>query len=211
MTTGSTDSADILFVGFQDGIVHLNIYDSFEIGSFSLQQASRDFQSCRPLFHASHPFSTTHLLLASSSNGNDEELHVVPLDLRLISNAGRYLSLLAAKSTQLNNVLRYIHQVQRQMYSDFKASQDLPRRFISNIEETLQEHVGCNWMQAAYHLVVTGNCYLEVKEWLVDQLAERVSTNLRCNADTPSIDAKLFRDTRDGRKPPLPATKAYVA
>ena len=174
LTTGSTDSADILVVGFEDGTVHLSIYDFFEIGSFNLRQASRGFQDCRPILHCSHPYSTTHSMLVSTRVGAHEELVIVPLDLRLISNAGRYLSLLASKSTQLHNVLRYIHQVQRQMHSDFKASQDLPRRFIANIEESLYEKADCNWMQAAYHLVVTGNCHPEVKEWLVDQLGERV-------------------------------------
>lgn len=112
-------------------------------------------------------------MLVLTPVGDEEELHIVPLDLRLLSNAGRYLSLLASKSTQLHNVLRYIHQVQRQMYNDFKASQDLARRFIANIEESLRGQADYNWMQAAYHLVVTGNCYPEVKEWLVDQLGER--------------------------------------
>ena len=174
LTTGSTDSADILVVGFEDGTVHLSIYDFFEIGSFNLQQASRGFQDCRPILHCSNPYSTTHSMLVSTPIGDQEKLHIVPLDLRLISNAGRYLSLLASKSTQLHNVLRYIHQVQRQMHSDFKASQDLPSRYIANIEETLQKQADCNWIQAAYHLVVTGNCCPEVKEWLVDQLGERV-------------------------------------
>lgn len=178
LTPGSTDSADILAVGFQDGTIHLSIYDSFEIGSFNLQQVSRGVQRCRPLLHSSHPYSTTHSLLVSTTAGDDGELHVVPLDLRLLSNAERHLSLLAAKSTQLRNILRYIHQVQMQMYSDFKASQDLPRKFIANVEEALQEQTDCTWVQAAYHLVVTGNCFPEVKEWLVDQLAERVCTNL---------------------------------
>ncbi len=126
------------------------------------------------MLHCSHPYSTTHSMLCSSAVEDQEELHIVPLDLRLLSNAGRYLSLLASKSTQLHNVLRYIYQVQRQMYTDFKASQELPSRFIANIEESLQKQAGCNWMQAAYHLVVTGNCYPGVREWLVDQLGERV-------------------------------------
>ncbi len=165
-------------MGFEDGTVHLSIYDSFEIGNFDLQQAPRGVHGCKPLLHSSHPYSTTHSLLVSSQVGVEQELHVVPLDLRLISNAGRYLSLLAAKSTQLHNVLRYINQVQRQMYSDFKASQDLPRRFIGNVEEALMEQSDCTWMQAAYHLVVTGNCHPEVKEWLVDQLGERVRQHL---------------------------------
>lgn len=178
LTTGSTDSADILVVGFEDGTVHLSIYDFFEIGSFDLRQACRGFQDCRPILHCSHPYSTTHLMLCSTAAGDQEGLHIVPLDLRLLSNAGRYLSLLASKSTQLHNVLRYIYQVQRQMHTDFKASQELPRKFIANIEENLREQGDYNWMQAAYHLVVTGHCYPGVKEWLVDQLGERVRNQI---------------------------------
>ncbi|KAL9064521.1 MAG: hypothetical protein Q9161_008828 [Pseudevernia consocians] len=173
LTIGFTDSADILVVGFEDGTVHLSIYDFFEIGSFNLHQAFRGLQGCKPILHCSHPYTTTHPMLVSTPAGDQEELHIVPLDLRLLSNAGRNLSLLASKSTQLHNVLRYVHQVQQLMCNDFKTSQDLPSKFIANIEESLQERRDCNWMQAAYHLVVTGNCYPEVKEWLVDQLGER--------------------------------------
>ncbi|KAL9128189.1 MAG: hypothetical protein Q9217_003089 [Psora testacea] len=117
MAIGATDSADLLVVGFEDGTVHLSIYDYFEIG--------------------------------------------------------QYLSILASKSTQLQNLLRYIRQVQVQMYSDFKASQDLPNRFISNIDEALNDRGAWNWAQVAYHLVVTGDCPLDVRQWLVDQVGER--------------------------------------
>ena len=174
LVIGPTDSADVLMVGFEDGTIHLSIYDCFEIGSFNLHQAVRGFRCCKPLLHSFHPLSTTHLVIVEDKVEGREELHVVPLDLRLISNARRYLSLLASKSTQLHNVLRYIHQVQGQIYSDFKASQDLPRKFIRNLEETLREQSDCSWIQAAYHLVVTGHCSAEVREWLVDQLGERV-------------------------------------
>ena len=174
LTTGSTDYADIFVVGFEDGTVHLSIYDFFEIGRFNLHQASSGFRGCRPILHCSHPCSTTHSMLVSNFAGDQEEMYIVPLDLRLLSNAGRYLSLLASKSTQLHNLLRYIHQVERQMHNDFKASQELPSRFMANIEESLREHADCNWMQAAYHLVVTGDCSPQIKEWLVDQLGERV-------------------------------------
>ena len=175
LSPGSTDSADVLIVGFEDGTIHLSIYDSFHIGNFNLKQTSQGFKKCTPIVHSSHPLSTTHSLLVSGSDTREDELYLVPLDLRLISKAGRYLSMLASKSTQLHDLLRYIHQVQKQMYSDFKASQDLPSRFIQNIEETLQGQLDSNWTQAAYHMVVTGHCYPEVKEWLVDQLGERVS------------------------------------
>ena len=182
LTTGSTDSADVLVVGFEDGTIHLSIYDFFEIGSFDLLQVCRGFQGCTPILHCSHPYSTTHSMLCSLTLKDQGGLYVVPLDLRLLSNAGRYISLLASKSTQLHNVLRYIYHVQRQMYNDFKVSQDLPGRFIANVEESLQ---GCSWIQAAYHLVVTGNCFPGVKEWLVDQLGERVRhQSPRCSTTT---------------------------
>ena len=164
----------MLLVGFEDGTVHLSIYDFFKIGSFDLRLASHAFHRCKPLLHSFHPFSTTHTLLVADKVDDQEELYVVPLDLRLLFTAGRYLSLLASKSTQLHNILRYVHQVQGQMYNDFKVSRDLPNRFIGNIEETLSEQSDCNWTQAAYHLAVTGHCQPGVKEWLVDQLGERV-------------------------------------
>ena len=121
-------------------------------------------------------------MLLANASATSRELCLVPLDLRLISNTGRYLSLLASKSIQLHNILRYMQQVQKQMYTEFKSSQDLPRRFMQNVEEPLQERLDCSWIQAAYHLVVTGNCYPQVKEWLVDELGERVGfTILGCN------------------------------
>ena len=103
-----------------------------------------------------------------------EDLELVPIDLRLISVAGRYLSSLASKANQLHNILRYLRQVQKQLYGDFKASQELPKRFIRNIEDDLKAKSDLTWEQAAYHLVVTGDCSSEVKEWLGDQLGERV-------------------------------------
>ena len=102
-------------------------------------------------------------------------LYVVPLDLRLVSTAGRYLSLLASKSNQMHSILRYLCQVQREMYCEFKVAQDLPGKFIRSIEETLKETCDSTWTHAAYHLVVTGNCPPEVKEWLIDELGERVN------------------------------------
>ena len=169
-TTSSTDSAALRIVGFEDGTVHLSSYDFFEIGTFNMVPASRATDVCKPIIHCSHPFSTTHTVLVSIG----DDLRVVPIDLRLISRAGRYLSSLASKATQLQNILRYLRQVQKQLHGDFKASQDLPKRFIGNIEDDLRANSDCTWEQAAYHLVVTGNCHSEVKEWLVDQLGERV-------------------------------------
>ena len=156
--------------------------------------------------HTSHPYSSTHALLSVNLADKNIELRFLPLDLRLIPETGRYLSLLAAKSTQLHNILRYIQEVQAQIQSEFKASQDLPSKFIRNIEEALQEQNQCSWVQAAYHLVVTGICYPSVKEWLVDELGERVCWFER---SAESVTEKRFRATKDGKRQRVVATKTF--
>lgn len=168
------DSADVLLVGHNDGTLHLSIYDFFKVGSFDTRHISPSLHSSRPFLHSSHPLCSTHALLVSSSSQGQQDLYFVPFDLRLIPETGRHLSVLASKSTQLQNVLRYVGEVQLQIYSNFNTSQDLPHKFIRNIEEALQEKNQCGLVNAAYHLAVTGNCYPCMKEWLVDELGERV-------------------------------------
>ena len=169
--------ADVLIVGFEDGTFYLSIYDLFELGLFSIKPLFDQLTHCQPLLHCFHPFSTTHSLLVRTSDKTGDTLSLLPVDLRLLSNAGRYLSTLASKSTQMRNLLRYIRQVQIQMYGDFKACLELPKRFMANIEETLDQEGEWSWSQAAYHVVVTGHCPKDIKEWLLDQLGERVITD----------------------------------
>lgn len=168
------DSVDVMLTGFDNGTFHVRIYDCFEIGNFNLGQASPILESCEPLLHASHPYTSTHTLFARTKGGSGNDLYFVPLDFRFISNSGQYLSLLASRSTQLQHLLRYIHQVQIQMLNEWKGTQELPSKFMRNIDEALQEECHCSWVHAAYHLVVTGNCFAPVKEWLVNELMERV-------------------------------------
>ena len=168
------DTADVLLVGYDNGTIHLSIYDFFEIGTFNTQLAIQDHQMCCPILHSNHSLCSTHSLLLSQPLGSHQALLLVPLDLRLIPETGRYLSLLASKSTRLQNVLRYIKEVQVQIFSEFRASQELPRKFMRNIEETLQETNQCSFVDATYHLVVTGNCFPSMKEWLVEELGDRV-------------------------------------
>ena len=179
------DSADVLVVGHEDGTMHLSIYEFFEIGTFDAQQISPDLQGSKPLLHSSHPLCSSHAVIFSATHAlrepmpqNGEELFFVPIDLRLIPETGRYLSLLASKSTQLQNLLRYIREAQIQVYNEFKSSQELPHRFIRNIEDTLHQNKQGNFMSATYHLVVTGNCYPSMKEWLVEELGERVCSTV---------------------------------
>ncbi|KAL8859915.1 MAG: hypothetical protein Q9178_003748 [Gyalolechia marmorata] len=170
---GSADRADVLIIGHEDGTIHLSMSEDFSIGKFTLQDAELSLSNSKPFLYCSHPLSTTHALLCSRMSTSFQEIQLVPFDLRLVSIAGRQLSLLASKITELHSLHRYLRQVQEQLSTEIRTSQDLPSRFMRNINETLLEKSDCTWVHAAYHLAVTGHCYPEVKEWLVDELGER--------------------------------------
>ncbi|KAH7418296.1 anaphase-promoting complex, cyclosome, subunit 4-domain-containing protein [Cadophora sp. MPI-SDFR-AT-0126] len=165
-------SVNVMVVGTKDGNIHLSIYDSFEIGSF-LTPVTIDGAPCHLSRHASHQDSSTHALLMELPESG-KSLYFVPMDLRFISASSEYLSLLASRSTALNNLLRYIHQVQVLMISEWKSTQELPSRFLRNINETLAEKEdNRDIVQALYHSVATGHTFPSVREWLVDELSER--------------------------------------
>lgn len=171
----ASDSVDVLFIGFDDGSVHLRIFDCFEIGSFPVGNATPQAKSCHILRHASHPLSSTHALVVSTTTGDSSSpLSIVTLDLRFITKSGRYLSLLASKTTQLQNLLRYIGQVQRQIEMEWKNAQELPARFLRSVNQDLQDQCQCDFVTAIYHLVVTGHCFEPMKEFLVDIVGDRV-------------------------------------
>lgn len=178
--TGSTDGVDVLLAGFDDGTVHLRIFSCFEIGSLNVRGSFSDAagtSNCRALKHSwSAPSSTHSLLFSVSGPGSDDrpQLRLLTLDLLFINKSGQYLSLLASKVTQVQNLLRYIKQTQNQISLEWKNAQELPSRFIGNVNEDLQEKCQCDFVTAAYHLIVTGNCFQPVKEFLVDQVGERV-------------------------------------
>ncbi|RDL40755.1 WD40 repeat-like protein [Venustampulla echinocandica] len=164
------NAIDVMVVGTKEGHVHVTIYNSFVVGAFPSPILADGVPSHLAL-HASHEKCSTHALLMKSSGS--ESLYFVPMDLRFISVSSEYLSLLASRSTALQNLLRYIHQVQMLMVTEWKSTQELPGRFLGNINETLAEKDTRNIVQALYHSVATGHTFPAVKEWLVDELQER--------------------------------------
>lgn len=174
ISKSASDAVDVLLVGFDDGTIHLRIFDCFEIGSLQVGDSIGNSGPCQILRHASHPLSSTHTLLALAPEATSSPLHLLTLDLRFITRSGRYLSLLAHKTTQLQNLLRYISQVQRQIELEWKNAQELPTRYMRSVNEDLQEKCHCDFVTAAYHLVVTGDCFEPLREFLVDIVGERV-------------------------------------
>lgn len=163
---------DVMVVGTKEGNIHLSIYDSFVVGSFPSPVIVGGVSSHLAL-HSSHEQYSTHSLLMKSTRP-DGYLYFVPMDLRFVSASSHYLSLLASRSTALQNLLRYIHHVQVLMVNEWKAAHELPAKFLRNINETLGENGNRNIVQALYHSVATGHTFPAVREWLVDELTERV-------------------------------------
>lgn len=203
----NSDSVDVLFVGFDDGSIHLRIFDCFEIGSVPIGESAGVAASCQTLRHSSHPLSSTHALLTSPAEDQPSKpLSLITLDLRFITKSGRYLSLLASKTTQLQNLLRYIGQVQKQIELEWKNAQETPARFLRAINQDLQDQCQCDFTTAIYHLVVTGHCFEPMKEFLVDIVGERV-----CMRDDHNglITNLRSRGTSAGTKLSLAATKTF--
>lgn len=183
-----------MVVGTKEGHIHLTIYDSFVVGSFQ-SPLSVEGQNFHLVLHASNEQYSTHGLLMKAP-GSGRSLYFIPMDLRFISASSAYLSLLASRSTALQNLLRYINQVQNLMTSEWKATQELPGKFLRNINESLGDKGNRDIVQALYHSVATGHTFPEVREWLVDELAERVKSTLL----THRCRAYLSRAINDGIK-----------
>lgn len=172
------DEVDVLLTGFEDGTVYIRIFDCFDIGEVDISSSlPKDSKSCRVVQHVAHPLSSIHALFVQTrSRKNDEQLHVIALDLNFIRQTSPYyLSTLATKSTQLLNLLRYLSQISTLLSIEFRSAFDLPGRFIRNINDTLAQITDgpMDFVTAAYQLVVTGECSDELRDWMIDEIGER--------------------------------------
>lgn len=167
------NSVDMFIRCTENGSVCPSIYDSMEAVDVKLPEAWG--VRSRVLMHASHPYACTHSLLteiASPSNAQ-KKIAWVPLALGFIPSAGIYLHLIAAKTAQLQNLLSYLTHTVTRTQTYFAQAQDLPSRFMMNINETLAEHNQGDLVTNLFHLVCTGNCPQPIHDWLVDELAEQ--------------------------------------
>jgi anaphase-promoting complex subunit 4 len=176
--TSNYDKVDVLLTGFEDGTVYIRIFNCFDIGKIDVSSSlPSDIKTCKVVQHIAHSLSPTHaLILKTTTEKNDDQLHIVALDLNFIPQTSPYyLSTLATKSTQLLNLLRYLTQTSTHLSIELRGAFDLPAKFIRNINETLAQSPDgpTNFVTAAYQLVVTGRCSDEFQDWLVDEVGER--------------------------------------
>jgi anaphase-promoting complex subunit 4 len=110
----------------------------------------------------------------------------VPKSNSLINNSPANKSLLASKTTTLQNLVRYLKLAQSHIVSEWKSTRELPKRFMASVEDDLKKMPNGDMTitQALYHTVVTGHVFPPVQEWLVDTVAERVSIGCPCQGRT---------------------------
>ncbi|RMZ88517.1 hypothetical protein DV736_g4259, partial [Chaetothyriales sp. CBS 134916] len=184
---GQVGMIDMLLHRRLQSEVWFRMFDSFEIGSINLSSAlPKGLAISRMLAIMGHPLLSDYyfvvetesdrVLPRSSDEGNRHRtsLQLLRVQLLLLNQTSTHLPLLAAKATQLQNLLRYLQQIQVQLTSEVRTAFDLPRRFLGNVNESLSDDGGsASFRTAAYHLIVTGECDRRLKEWLVDDMGER--------------------------------------
>jgi anaphase-promoting complex subunit 4 len=171
------DDVHVMIVGTADGGIHLSIYDSFVIGTFKWKHSPRGDGAFALCGHSSHPEASTHMLLLRPQTWDGMALYLLPMNLTFLHHSPVNLSLLASRTTTLQNLIRYLKQTQSHMVSAWKSTRELPGKFMLAVQDDLKKmpNGGMTVVQALYHTVVTGHIFPAVKEWLVDSLAERVS------------------------------------
>ncbi|RMD41056.1 hypothetical protein DV735_g4067, partial [Chaetothyriales sp. CBS 134920] len=166
--------------------VSVRMFDSFDIGSIDLSSVlPKGLAITRTLATVGHPLLPDYYFVVeaepdgvltrrSDPAGHKPSLQLLRVQLLLLNHTSKHLPLLAAKATQLQNLLRYLQQIQAQLASEVRTAFDLPRRFLANLNETLAvEGGGATFRTTAYHLIVTGECDGRLKEWLVDDVGDR--------------------------------------
>jgi anaphase-promoting complex subunit 4 len=177
-TTHELNALNSFLLSDEHGAVRLVLYDSLSIGSVSVP-SSWKVQTVMHLKHASHPFAHSHSLLSHvKMNDDTSKLALMPISLRFLKSAGRNIHFIDFKTAQLSTLVQYIGESILALHHHWKHALDLPFKFQRNISETLEEKEEPTLTQSLYQLAATGYCSPIMKEWLVDELAERVSRSL---------------------------------
>lgn len=162
-------AADVLLIASEGGLIHISIYDLFEIGTF---ECSRTNAALKIKDQCSHDQSSSYGIILSYGH----ELLWTLLDVKVLSTNNQ-LAIVAAKSAQMTHLIRYCRLAITQMQAELRTSFELPKRFISSLEESYDAS-GNNWLSAAYELILTGHCDEATKEWLTTILGERVRSSM---------------------------------
>lgn len=163
-----------------DGPMRIVVYDSLSIGNISMPvPAGVQVQHLR---HSSHPLAHCHNILSEYSNQSNCKLVLTPISFRFLKSAGKNVHFIDFKTAQLELLVQYVGEAITAIIHHWKHATDLPSRFQQNVNDSLSEKKEPNLPQSLFQLATTGYCTATMKEWLTDELAERVrySSDARC-------------------------------
>lgn len=178
-TEDSYNDLDILLLSGHSGSTRLVLYDSLNIDNVELPSTWHT-NKVKCLQHCSHPYSYSHMFLTEMEFGGGgsggPRIALTPLSLKFLESHGSYLQIISSKTAQLELLLQYMSECLFALQYHWNHALDLPKRFMSLISETLEEkNESATLVQLLYHLAATGDCPPILKEWLTDEVAERVS------------------------------------
>jgi anaphase-promoting complex subunit 4 len=155
------------------GAIRIIVYDSLSIGDIPLPL--KNTSNIQNVKHASHPMGHCHVVLSEyNTSPNEYQAALLPISFRFLKSAGKNIHFIDFKTAQLALLFQYVGESILAIEHHWKHAQDLPSRFQRNIKETLLEKEEPNLAQSLYQLAATGFCTEALKEWLTDELAERV-------------------------------------
>ncbi|KAL2141101.1 hypothetical protein VTI28DRAFT_2791 [Corynascus sepedonium] len=171
--TEDADDVHVMVVGTANGGIHLSLNDSFVIGT--LRYPNHGDEILQLCGHSSRAETSTHMLLLQPQTGDGTKLYLVPMCLGFLDHSPINLSLLASKTTSLQNLLRYLKATLSHMTSEWQSTRDLPKRFMAGVEDDLNKLPSGNMtvVQALYHTAATGYVFEPMKEWLLETLGDR--------------------------------------
>jgi Anaphase-promoting complex, cyclosome, subunit 4 len=160
-----------LLLSNQEGAIRVIVYDSLSIGNISLPFA----HPAQHIKHASHPLAHCYVLLSQYEvDPGQFKTVLLPISFRFLRFAGGNIHFIDSKTAQLELLVQYVGEALTAVEHHWKHAQDLPYRFQQSIRETLLEKEEPTLSQSLYQLAVTGHCSEILREWLTDQLTERV-------------------------------------
>ena len=166
----------------------------------------------------SHPLSQSIVCLWKSTRecgdrsvvGNSQSslhLSLQFTSLDAIGQSGRYFVLASKKTEELKNLSNYICHSVAAIRQSWASGQDLPSRYITNVRKALCEDDGVDLDAALYHQAVIGHAMESVREWLAEDIQDRVRPPSSPNHLLRGL--KPDRATNVGTKPSrLPTRKS---
>ena len=160
------------------------IVDPIEMEAQIQMPSSSSEHSQSIVSFSTHPSSSCHAMVYAqrgdiTSNENTER-NGSQLGFQIVSfdayrNSSYFYHYITRKVRRLSYCADYLVHVSVLIRSAWKAAQDTTSRLMQHVRQELEQARRFDLDTALYHQAVAGNFLAPVKEWLSDQLQERVS------------------------------------